>query len=71
MIELAEIIRELRNELNAALADGSATPVRFEPGVRGTRGPGGGYRAEIRPHGVSCSSSRRTDPSAPSPASPP
>ncbi|MFJ8535715.1 trypco2 family protein [Streptomyces sp. NPDC093591] len=32
MIELAEMIRELRHELNAALADGSAAPVRFELG---------------------------------------
>ncbi|NUP14838.1 MAG: hypothetical protein HOZ81_01780 [Streptomyces sp.] len=50
MIELAEMVRELRNELNAALADGSAGPVRFELGtveiettvMVGRRGAAGG-----------------------------
>ncbi|MDH6214841.1 trypco2 family protein [Streptomyces pseudovenezuelae] len=32
MIELAELVRELRQELNAALADGAPGPVRFELG---------------------------------------
>ncbi|MFI7408660.1 trypco2 family protein [Streptomyces sp. NPDC049627] len=30
MIELAEMIRELRHELTTALADGTAAPLRFE-----------------------------------------
>lgn len=32
MIELAEMIRQLRHELNAAMADGAGGPVRFELG---------------------------------------
>ncbi|MFB9467291.1 trypco2 family protein [Streptomyces cinereospinus] len=32
MVELAEMIRELRQELNVALAGGGAGPVRFELG---------------------------------------
>ncbi|WP_045562567.1 trypco2 family protein [Streptomyces sp. FxanaA7] len=32
MIELSEMIRQLRQELNTAMADGAAGPVRFELG---------------------------------------
>lgn len=32
MIELSEMIRELRQQLNSALADGADDPVRFEVG---------------------------------------